>query len=364
MIRNNICIFSESVDTKTIMLNTILEKYIPSNSNSNTNISKSILNSTKKYISFIEKDNTVNIFNTNDDFETNIKIMDQCNNIYFLLDCNNIKNDNLEKYYYVAYTLGIININFIIFNLENYPTNDLTIRLKDCEKYLKKLTKKIGIKSINITPYNLDIEIILLDNNCLFNSKNNSMIITNKINYNNNYDIINGTIRSGIIKKNDVLCVKPNNIIINVKKMEINHHEVNEVKQYDIIGMLVDKSDKIEVGNILVNYNSDIKQTNKLVCKIIVIENNISINDTLIMHYNHNKIECNITCIYKNLRLNISNKDSLPEKINKCKIGIICIDLTEYIFINKYDFDTKDGRILFTNLNGDLSCIGIIKVIK
>ena len=103
MIRNNICIFSESVDTKTIMLNRILEKYIPSNSNIDTNISKSILNSTKKYISFIEKDNTVNIFNTNDEFETNIKIMDQCNNIYFLLDCNNIKNENLEKYYYVAY---------------------------------------------------------------------------------------------------------------------------------------------------------------------------------------------------------------------------------------------------------------------
>ena len=374
MIKNNICIISESDEPKSIMFNNIVKKYSQDVIKyDNFNI-HDFMNSIDKYISFTYTNNLINIFNTHlkpeleDNFENNIKIIDQCTTIVFFINCNNYKSIDIEKYYYVAYTQGIKNVIFYIYNLDKYPTNDKTIRFKDCEKYLLKQTRRIGIKDIKILEFvdndDFDISPLLLNLNLLQKKNYNSLIITNKFSYNSKYDVINGTVRSGTIKKNDALCVKPENIMINIKKIEINHNEVKEANMYDIVGMLIDKNENIKIGNLLVNFNSEIKSTNKLLCKIIVIEDKININDKLLMHYNHNKIGCTVNCIYKNLRLNISNKDNLPNSINKCKVGIICIDLLDNIYINKYDCDTKEGRVLFINEKNKLSCIGIIKVIK
>ena len=90
MLKNNICFFSESVDSKTILLKKIIDKYTP-NDNYDT---EQFLNSTDKYLSFTYTNNLMNILNTSggddaDIFENNIKIMDQCTSTIFLIDCNN-----------------------------------------------------------------------------------------------------------------------------------------------------------------------------------------------------------------------------------------------------------------------------------
>lgn len=372
MITNNICLISCSSASKNVLVNNIIEKYTPPINITNI---KQFLESTEHYFSINFTNNHINLLNTinvddvsklNQELDRNIKIIHQSSSVIFLLDCNSFKNKLIEQYYYIIYTLGIKNIAFVIYNLEYFPLNDRDIRLKDFRTYLTKTTKKIGIKNIKImTIEEFDFTPLLLNKQINKINNYNSIIIDKKFNHNNNYDVINGTVNSGIINRNDVLCIKPNNIVINVKKIEIDHIDRDSCHMYDKVGLLVEKNETIKEGDLLVNFNSEIKKTNKLLCKIIVIEDVINVDDSLIMYYNQNKIECSVNCIYKNLRLNISNKDSLPLILKRCKVGIICVDLADDIYINKFNDDNnKEGRLIFTNSDNKLSCIGIIKVIK
>ena len=372
MINNNICILSTSNDPKSVIINNIMETYKPQIDLAQIS---TFLETTENYFSLNVTNNHINFFNTqlinnvetnlNKELEENIRIINRCSSIIILLDCNNYKDGLIEQYYYIIYTYGIENIAFIIYNLQHYPSNDRNIRLKECHNYLTKITKRIGIKTIKIMNIDhFDFTPLLLNKLDIKQSNYNSMIVSNKFNYNKTYDVLNGTINSGSIKTNDVLCIKPDNIIVNIKKIEIDHKEVDNANMYDMVGILIDKNDNVKNGDLLVNFNSEIKKTNRLLCKIIVIEDMISVNDNLVMHYNQNKIDCDVSCIYKNLRLHISNKDSLPLSIKKCKVGIICVELSSNIYINKFNDETKEGRVLFTNGDNKLSCIGIIKVIK
>ena len=306
--------------------------------------------------------------------------MSQCNGCIFSINCNKYKisdiDNDLYSYFYACYTLGIKNIIILIYNLENFPNNDAKNIFNNINNYYKKKLNKIGLTCVCIPFSTLED----MDHTEWFNDYNmlesiskfsindtseleKTLIINNTFNYNKNYGVINGVINSGIIRKTDVICIKPQNLIVNVTKIEKNHEEIEKAYPGDYVGILVD-SKNINNNSIAISFNSKIKKTSRLICRVVVISDSININDSLNMYYNQTSVKCKIKAIHKNIRLIISSVNDLPTKITKTKMGVIDISLEDEIYTNPYNADTKDGRLLFRNEENKLACIGIIKVIK
>lgn len=337
---------------------------------------------TNKYWFFkYNEDLHVNLIDSNiKTFDKTFEILSQCNGCIFSINCNKYKISDIDtelySYFYACYTLGIKNIILLIHNLENFPNNDAKNIYNTINKYFKKKLDKIGLtcgcipfsvlEDMEHTQWFNDYNILDALNKFTINDTSNlekSLIINNTFRYNKNYSVINGIINSGIIKNLDVLCIKPQNIVVNVKKIEKNHNEINEAYPGDYVGLLID-SKNISDNNLAVGFNSNIKKTSRLICRIVVVCDVINLNDKLTMYYNQTKVKCKIDTIHKNTRLIVSNINDLPNSITKTKMGVIDISLEHEIYTNPFCPDTKDGRLLFKNEENKLACIGIIKIIK
>ena len=313
-------------------------------------------------------------------FDKKFEILSQCNGCIFSINCNKYKISDIDtelySYFYACYTLGIKNIIILIHNLENFPNNDAKIIYTNINNYFKRKLSKIGLtceclpfsilEDMEHTEWFNDYNILESLNKFTLTDTSNlnkSIIINNSFNYNKKFGVINGVINSGTIKKLDVLCIKPQNIAVNIKKIEKNHCEVDEAFPGDYVGILVD-SKNINNNNIAVGFNSNLKKTSRLICRVVVVCDKINLNDKLTMYYNQTKVKCKIDVIHKNTRLIISNTNELPNNITKTKMGVIDISLENEIYTNPFCSDTKDGRLLFKNEEDKLACIGIIKIIK
>ena len=369
----NIGIIGENVGLKTLVFKKILKQY--------TNYDVNLYNeeNASKYWFFKMGNSDINLLDIKkDDFENSWNVLNICNACIFVVNCNDYKYD-YNKYYYMCYTLGIKNVLFLICNLENFPSSDGKTILNEITKYLKRKNKKTNINGQYIPFYTQDF----LDENNWFNeyktfenfitdikfpevnhdNQEVSMIISNKFQLSSRYTAINGVLENGVLKKGDVLCIKPSNIVVNVKKIQKNHVEIEKAYPYDYIGIMVD-SHRINVNDVGVSFNSEIKKTSKIVCRVMVLSDTINIDENFKLYYNQTHVNCKINLIYKNLRLDISNIETLPKSLSKNKVGIIQLELAEEIFINKYDDNTRQGRILLVDGADNIACMGIVKLIK
>lgn len=310
----------------------------------------------------------------------NFFVLQQCNSIIFIINCNNYNFNEMQTYLYTLYTLGIKNICFLVINLENYTVHDGKMMFDKIKKELKEKTKQVSIKNYYILPYSIKslehtkwfLEFDDL-NSCICKFKYedlsklpNNFIVNDYFNIDKSYSAITCTIRSGILKEKDVIYIQPNNLVVNIMKIEKNHEEINEAYPYDNVGLLINNIN-IDKGSICKNFLHNIKSneqhlkpTNYISCKIIVIENKINQGDELEMLYNNKTVKCIVDKIHKKLKLYNSTLE-YPECVYKNSPAIVKFKLNENIFIDRFDSQTVNGRVLFNKNDGSISCIGIVK---
>ena len=315
-----------------------------------------------------KKQTSVNLFSVENGLNNQFsECISQCEIALFYMNEEDIESDELKTNILLTNILGIKHA--IVF-IESEKDLNNTIKNLFTKRNFKNT--KLSIIS-NLSKDSLDVGFSKYFRT-LDNIKNKSIqtklniSVSNMFDLSAKYTVLNGTILEGTLNCGDFIKNTSNGTIHKIIDMQVQHKNVEKAKRGSYVGIKVNKTDLIDVGDVIINVKekSICKKSDNITCQLLMINDILEPNSDLILNFLGRDHYVKVFKIQKIINKLNKTIERNPETLNAKQTGMIILHSREKINMTNYSDNYKLGSFTIrkSESNNKIIGVGIVKNLK
>ena len=315
-----------------------------------------------------KKQTVVNLFSIENELNNQFsECISQCEIALFYINEDDINSVDLKTKILLTNILGIKHAIVFIESDKDLNNNIKNLFTKRNFKNTKlSIISNLSKDSLNVC-FSKYFRTLDIRKNKNIQDKLN-MSVSNIFDLSAKYTVLNGTILEGTLNCGDFIKNNSNGTIHKIIDMQVQHKNVEKANRGSYLGIKVNKTDLIDVGDVIINVKekSICKKSTNITSQLLMIKNTLEPNSDLILNFLGRDYYVKVFKIQKIINRLNKTIEKNPEIIKEKQTGMVILHSREKINMTNYSDNYKLGS--FTIRKSD-SCnkiigVGIVKSLK